>query len=94
MEVKSQKKVVIAYSGGLDTSYCVVHLKEAGFEVHAVSVNTGGFEAEEVAKVKETALLIGADYCHVIDAKTDFYDQCLRYLIAGNVLRNQTYPCA
>ena len=89
---QKKKKVVVAYSGGLDTSYCIVYLKECGYEVHAVTVNTGGFTAEEMKSSHEKALEIGADSFKEINSKKDFYDNCLRYFIAGNVLRNQTYP--
>ncbi len=87
------KKLVLAYSGGLDTSYCAKYLsKEKGFEVHAVSVNTGGFPAEEIAKIKEKALQLGATSYTSIDAVQIFYDKVVKYLIFGNVLKNNTYP--
>lgn len=87
------KKVVIAYSGGLDTSYCAKYLsKEENFEVHAVSVNTGGFTEEEVKKIGENAQKIGAKTYKNIDAVASFYQKVVRYLIFGNVLKNNTYP--
>ncbi|MFD0860877.1 argininosuccinate synthase [Sungkyunkwania multivorans] len=87
------KKLVLAYSGGLDTSYCVKYLsKEHGFEVHAVSVNTGGFSAEEIAQNKERALQLGAASYINIDAIDAFYQKVVKYLIFGNVLKNNTYP--
>ena len=87
------KKLVLAYSGGLDTSYCAKHLsKEEGFEVHAVSVNTGGFSKEEIAEIKDKALSLGAKSYTSIDAVQSFYDKVVKYLIFGNVLRNNTYP--
>lgn len=87
------KKVVLAYSGGLDTSYCAIYLsKEENFEVYAVSVNTGGFTVEEVKKISENATKIGAASYINIDAVSSFYEKVVKYLIFGNVLKNQTYP--
>lgn len=87
------KKLVLAYSGGLDTSYCAKYLsKEKGFEVHAVSVNTGGFSSEEIKEIKEKALALGATSYTSLDAVETFYDKVVKYLIYGNVLRNNTYP--
>ena len=87
------KKLVLAYSGGLDTSYCAKYLsKVEGFEVHAVSVNTGGFEKEEIAAIGEKALQLGATSYTSIDAVQTFYDKVVKYLIYGNVLKNNTYP--
>ncbi|MCB9082134.1 MAG: argininosuccinate synthase [Lewinellaceae bacterium] len=86
-------KVVLAFSGGLDTSFCVQYLtREKGLEVHALTVNTGGFSPEDVAHLEARALQLGAKSFQVVDAVTDFYEQCVRYLIFGNVLRNNTYP--
>tara|TARA_Y100001933_G_scaffold102253_2_gene102848 strand:- start:1229 stop:2425 length:1197 start_codon:yes stop_codon:yes gene_type:complete len=87
------KKLVLAYSGGLDTSYCAKYLsKEKGFEVHAVSVNTGGFSKEEIKSIEEKALALGAASYTSIDAVQRFYDKVVKYLTFGNVLRNNTYP--
>ncbi|MET7029667.1 argininosuccinate synthase [Sediminicola luteus] len=87
------KKLVLAYSGGLDTSYCAKYLsKDKGFEVHAVSVNTGGFSKEEIASIQEKALQLGASTYTSIDAVQTFYDKVVKYLIFGNVLKNNTYP--
>ncbi len=87
------KKLVLAYSGGLDTSYCVKYLSaERGFEVHAVSVNTGGFNEEEIDEIGSKAELLGATSYQSIDAVQNYYDQVIKYLIFGNVLRNNTYP--
>jgi len=83
----------LAYSGGLDTSYCAKYLsKVEGFEVHAVSVNTGGFEKEEIASIGEKAIQLGASSYTSIDAVQIFYDKVVKYLIYGNVLKNNTYP--
>ena len=87
------KKLVLAYSGGLDTSYCAVYLsRELGYEVHAVSVNTGGFSKGEIGAMKEKAIALGAASCEVIDATKSYYEKVVKYLIFGNVLRNNTYP--
>ena len=87
------KKLVLAYSGGLDTSYCAKYLSEVeGYEVHAVSVNTGGFEAEEIASIGEKAVQLGATSYTSIDAVQTFYEKVVKYLIYGNVLKNNTYP--
>ena len=87
------KKIVIAYSGGLDTSYCAKYLsKEENFEVHAVSVNTGGFTSQEIEKIGNNAKLIGAKTYKNIDAVSSFYTKVIKYLIFGNVLKNDTYP--
>ncbi|MET1258929.1 argininosuccinate synthase domain-containing protein [Flagellimonas sp. DF-77] len=87
------KKLVLAYSGGLDTSYCAKYLsQEKGYEVHAVSVNTGGFSAVEIEAIKEKALALGASSYTSLDAVQSFYDKVVKYLIFGNVLRNNSYP--
>jgi len=86
------KKLVLAYSGGLDTSYCAKSLSEQGYEVHAVSVNTGGFSKEEIAEIKQKALTLGAETYVSIDAVENFYNKVVKYLIYGNVLKNNTYP--
>ncbi len=87
------KKVVIAYSGGLDTSYCAKYLsEEENFEVHAVSVNTGGFSEEEIERIGSNAKKIGAATYKNIDAISSFYNKVVKYLIYGNVLKNNTYP--
>ncbi len=87
------KKLVLAYSGGLDTSYCARYLsKEEGFDVHAVSVNTGGFSKEEIGEIEKKALELGASTYVSLDAVQTFYESVVKYLIFGNVLRNNTYP--
>ncbi|WP_422857782.1 argininosuccinate synthase [Flagellimonas sp. S174] len=87
------KKLVLAYSGGLDTSYCAKYLsKEENFDVHAVSVNTGGFTETEIQEIEEKALQLGAASYTSIDAIATFYEKVVKYLIFGNVLRNNTYP--
>ena len=87
------KKLVLAYSGGLDTSYCAKYLsKEENFEVHAVSVNTGGFSEQEIEKIGDNAKKMGVSSYQNIDALKTFYDKVVKYLIFGNVLKNNTYP--
>lgn len=90
---KSSKGIcVLAYSGGLDTSYCVAYLKNLGYELHTVTVNTGSFSPEEAKDIAETARQLGADKHTFIDETRAFYDRLVRFLIAGNVTRNQLYP--
>ncbi len=86
------KKLVIAYSGGLDTSYCAVSLSKQGYEIHAVSVNTGGFSTEEIKKIEENAYKMGVSTYKNIDAVAIFYQKIVKNLIFGNVLKNNTYP--
>ncbi|TVZ54924.1 argininosuccinate synthase [Lutibacter sp. Hel_I_33_5] len=86
------KKLVIAYSGGLDTSYCAVSLSKAGYDVHAVSVNTGGFTKDEITKIEANAYKMGVATYKNIDAVATFYQKVVKYLIFGNVLKNNTYP--
>ncbi|MEM6721063.1 MAG: argininosuccinate synthase domain-containing protein [Bacteroidota bacterium] len=91
--MNSQKKLVLAYSGGLDTSYCAVHLsKDQHFEVHAVSVNTGGFSKKEIQTIEANAYKMGVSSYINIDAVNTFYEKVVKYLIFGNVLKNNTYP--
>jgi argininosuccinate synthase len=86
-------KVVLAFSGGLDTSFCVPYLKnERGLEVHTVLVNTGGFSKEEENRIREHALSLGAAAHTTIDAVEEYYTKGIRYLIFGNILKNATYP--
>ncbi len=86
------KKLVIAYSGGLDTSYCAVRLSKAGYNVHAVSVNTGGFTAVEIKEIEANAYKMGVSTYKNLDAISTFYKKVIKYLIFGNVLKNNTYP--
>ncbi|WP_046743714.1 argininosuccinate synthase domain-containing protein [Kordia zhangzhouensis] len=91
--MNTPKKLVLAYSGGLDTSYCAIHLaKDKHFEVHAVSVNTGGFSEEEIKKIEENAYKIGVSTYKNINAVSTYYKKVVKYLIFGNVLKNNTYP--
>ena len=87
------KKVVLAYSGGLDTSYCVKYLsEELGLDVYAITVNTGGFNDVEITEIESRAYQLGVKSYIVQDVLRDYFDQCIRYLIFGNVLKNNTYP--
>lgn len=86
------KKVVLAYSGGLDTTYCVKYLGDLGYEVHAVLVDTGGFSQEELDFVEKRANTIGLASYKAINVTQEFYDKCIKYLIFGNILKNNTYP--
>ena len=86
-------KVVLAFSGGLDTSFCVPYLKnEKGLEVHTVMVNTGGFSPEEEKKIENRALELGAATHTTINAVDTYYKHGIKYLIFGNILKNATYP--
>lgn len=87
------RKVVLAFSGGLDTSFCVPYLKnERGLEVHTIMVNSGGFSPEEEKAIEKRALELGAASHVNIDVSKTYYEKGLKYLIAGNVLKNATYP--
>lgn len=87
------KKVVLAFSGGLDTSYCVKYLaNECNLEVHAVLVNTGGFSNSELKKVEENAKLLGVSSFIALNKVEEYYQKAIKYLIFGNVLKNNTYP--
>lgn len=88
-----KKKIVLAYSGGLDTTYCAVYLsKIENYEVHAVTINTGAFDPQEIATLEEKALQCGVASYTCIDVRKEYYDDCIKYLIYGNVLKNGTYP--
>ena len=88
-----KKKVVVAFSGGLDTSFTVMYLaKEKGYEVYAACANTGGFSPEQLKQNEENAYRLGAKEYVTIDVTREYYDKSLRYMIYGNVLRNGTYP--
>lgn len=87
------KKVVLGFSGGLDTSFCVKHLSEdKGYEVHSIIVNTGGFTQQELNQIEAHAYKLGVVSHTTINAVRSYYDSIIRYLIYGNVLKNNTYP--
>jgi len=85
-------KVLLAFSGGLDTSYCVLLLKSRGHEVHTVTVDTGGFSPEELARIESMAAKLGAASHATLDAREELFQGYLRHLVAGNVLRGGLYP--
>jgi argininosuccinate synthase len=86
------KTIVLAFSGGLDTSYCVKYFTAQGFTVHSVIVNTGGFSAKELQEIEERALKLGVAKHITLDETDKYYANCIKYLIFGNVLKNNTYP--
>ena len=86
------KKLVLAYSGGLDTSYCLKTLSDDGYIVHAVSINTGGFSKNKIKEQEKNAYAMGANTYRSINALKTFYEKIVKYLIFGNVLKNNTYP--
>jgi argininosuccinate synthase len=88
----ANKKLVLAYSGGLDTSYCLMKLSKEGYQVHAATVNTGGFDELQIEDMQAKAIQMGANTYKSIDALSSFYQKVVQYLIYGNVLKNNTYP--
>ena len=88
-----KKKVVLAFSGGLDTSYCVKYLsEECGYEVYTAIANTGGFNEQELKSIEERALALGAKAHAPLDVPQEYYEKSIKYMVFGNVLRNGTYP--
>lgn len=86
-------KVVLAYSGGLDTSFCVKYLtEELGHEIHSVLVDTGGFTEEEIKDIETKAYELGVKHHHTARMVDEYYQKCIRYLVYGNILKNNTYP--
>jgi len=89
----SKKKVVLAFSGGLDTSYCAIYLaQEMGLEVHAALADTGGFSPEELKKIEDRAWALGVKTYVRLDVSQEYYNDTIRYMIFGNVLKNDAYP--
>lgn len=87
------KKIVLGFSGGLDTSYCVKYLGEdKGYEVHSIIVNTGGFTEKELQQIERHAYSLGVKTHTTVNAVATYYDRIIKYLIYGNVLKNNTYP--
>ena len=87
-----KEPLVLAYSGGLDTSYSLKKLSQDGYEIHAVSVNTGGFSSQEIETIESKAYQMGAFNYQNINALESFYQKIVKYLLFGNVLKNNTYP--
>lgn len=93
MSNTGKKKVVLAFSGGLDTSFAVKYLsEELGYEVHTAIANTGGFTDEDLAVIAEKSRALGAASHVALDITRDYYDKSIKYMVAGNILRNGTYP--
>ena len=88
----SKKKVVVAFSGGLDTSYTVMKLTQEGYDVYAACANTGGFSAEQLETNEKNAYKLGAVQYVTLDVTQEYYEKSLKYMIFGNVLRNNCYP--
>lgn len=89
----SHQKVVLAFSGGLDTSFCVKYLAEdRGYDVYSVLVDTGGFSKEELATIEANAYALGVRHHTTIIKTKEYYEDCIKYLIFGNILKNNTYP--
>ena len=87
------EKIVLGFSGGLDTTYCVKYLsEEKGYEVHSIIVNTGGFTDDELKKIEAHAYKLGVKTHTTVNAVKGYYDQIIKYLIFGNCLKNNTYP--
>ena len=87
-----KKQVVLAFSGGLDTSFCVIYLQDQGCEVTTVTVNTGGFSPEELRRIEGLSPKLGAKVHRTLDARSELFQKYLRYLVYGNVLRGNLYP--
>jgi argininosuccinate synthase len=88
-----KKKVILAFSGGLDTSYCAIYLsRDLGYEVHTLTVNTGGFNSDEVKEIEKRALSLGVASHKTVDETKNYYEKVIKYLVFGNVLKNSTYP--
>ena len=85
-------KVVLAYSGGLDTSFCLKKLIDEGFDVHPILINTGGFTKSDLKLIKYNSKIIGSNKFECINAEKDFYQKIIRFLVYGNILKNSTYP--
>jgi argininosuccinate synthase len=92
MMTMKKNKVMLAFSGGLDTSFCAVYLKEQKMEVHALTINTGGFSDADVKRLEKHAKALGVTSYKCVNVTKDYYEKILKYLVFGNVLKNNTYP--
>ncbi|QNA44597.1 argininosuccinate synthase [Lacibacter sediminis] len=89
----ANKKIVLGFSGGLDTTYCAKYLSdEKGYEIHSVIVNTGGFSEEELKKIEAHAYKLGVKSHTTVDAVKGYYERIIKFLVFGNCLKNNTYP--
>jgi len=86
------KSIVLGFSGGLDTTFCVKHFQDKGYEIHSIIVNTGGFSEDELKKIEAHAYKLGVKTHTAVNAIENYYDRIVKYLIFGNVLKNNTYP--
>ena len=87
------KKVLLAFSGGLDTSFCAKYLSvEKGMDVYTAVANTGGFSEDDLKRIEEKALKLGSKGHVALDVTNEYYQKSIRYMVYGNVLRNGTYP--
>src|SRR3989344_6944863 len=90
-----KKKVILAFSGGLDTSFCVLWLKKQGYEVVTLTVDSGGFSLKEQKNIEQQSQLLGSSKHYFIDGRKDLYQKVISYIIKGNILRGDVYPlCA
>ena len=88
-----KKQILLAFSGGLDTSFCAIFLRdEKNMEVHSATVNTGGFTEDELDQIEAHALKLGVRSHQVLDMTAEYYNRCVRFMIFGNALRNRSYP--
>lgn len=88
-----KEKVLLAFSGGLDTSFCAMYLaQDKGYEVHTAVANTGGFDEKELKEIESKAMRLGAKTHTTLDITQEYYDKSIKYMVFGNVLRNGTYP--
>ena len=89
----ANKKIVLGFSGGLDTTYCAKYLSDKkGYEIHSVIVNTGGFSEEELKKIEAHAYNLGVKSHTTVDAVKGYYERIIKFLVFGNCLKNNTYP--
>ena len=86
------KSIVLGFSGGLDTTFCVKHFQDKGYDIHSIIVNTGGFSEDELKKIEAHAYKLGVKTHTAVNAIENYYDRIVKYLIFGNVLKNNTYP--